>query len=278
MINTWLVCGSTRHRLVSCSVVAAFTIALVSVLPAEAQESAKATPQIDSQHPLAQPLEQAYKAREALVGIRDYTAVFSKQEVVGQQLKKLTMNMKFREEPFSVYMQFGKPYEGREVIYVAGANKNMLLAHDTGVRAVLGGTVSLDPESAQAMEDNRYPITMIGLRNMLDRIIDQWEAEGKFGETNVRYFPNAKLGADVACKVIESSHPQPRKQFKFQMTRLYIDKATGIAIRVEQYGFPQRGEKTSPLVEEYTYMSLKTNVGLTDMDFDAKNSNYAFPQ
>lgn len=234
-------------------------------------------PAIDPQHPLAPALDHAYKARAALDEVRDYTAIFSKQEMIGDQLKKTSMNIKFREEPFSVYLQFGKPYEGREVIYVAGANKNMLLAHDTGVRAVLGGTVSLDPEGKQAMEDNRYPVTMIGMRKMLDRIIDQWEAEGKFGETTVKYFPNAKLGTDVGCKVIESSHPQPRKQFKFHMTRLYIDKQSGLAIRVEQYGFPQKGEK-APLVEEYTYMSVKTNVGLTQMDFDAKNSNYAFPQ
>lgn len=235
------------------------------------------SPEIDPQHPLAPALEQAYKAREALAGVKDYTAVFTKQELIGTQLKRCTMNLKLREEPFSVYMLFGKPFEGREVIYVAGANKNLLLAHDTGVRALIGGTVSLDPESNQAMEDNRYPVTMIGLRNMLDRIITQWEAEGQFGETNVRYFPNATLGKEVACRVIESSHPQPRKQFKFQKTLLYIDKQTGIPIRVEQYGFPKNGEKT-PLVEEYTYMSLKTNVGLTSMDFDAKNTSYAFPQ
>lgn len=274
--------SSLTHGLILCSsigraVFATVIVGLGCVSPVFSQERPDSASTIDPQHPLAQPLEHAYKAREALRDVRDYTAIFSKQEFIGQQLKKTSMSLKFREEPFSVYMQFGKPYEGREVIYVAGANKNMLLAHDTGVRAVLGGTVALDPESAQAMEDNRYPITMIGLRKMLDRIIEQWEAEGKFGETTVKYFPNAKLGSDVACKVIESSHPHPRKQFKFQMTRLYIDKATGIAIRVEQYGFPQRGETSSPLIEEYTYMSLKTNVSLTNTDFDTKNTNYAFP-
>lgn len=271
--------GQTRRGLALRPAIAAIVLMLAWTSASFGQERASgAGPTIDPQHPLAPALDHAYKAREALDSVKDYTAIFSKQEMIGQQLKKTSMNLKFREEPFSVYMQFGKPYEGREVIYVAGANKNMLLAHDTGVRAVLGGTVSLSPDSQQAMEDNRYPVTMIGLRKMLDRIIEQWEAEGKFGETNVKYFPNAKLGTDVACKVIESSHPQPRKQFKFQMTRLYIDKQSGLAIRVEQYGFPQKGEKSSPLVEEYTYMSVKTNVGLTNLDFDAKNSNYAFPE
>lgn len=275
---TSLALGHSRRGGDCWTVLATLVVGLGWTATAIGQDRPNSVDAIDPQHPLAQPIEHARKAREVLDGVKDYTAIFSKQEMIGQQLKKTSMNLKFREEPFSVYMQFGKPYEGREVIYVAGANKNMLLAHDTGVRAILGGTVSLDPESNQAMEDNRYPVTMLGLRKMVERIIEQWEAEGKFGETNVKYFPNAKLGADVSCRVIESSHPQPRKQFKFQMTRLYIDKATGIAIRVEQYGFPQRGEKTSPLVEEYTYMSLKTNAGLTDADFDAKNTNYAFPQ
>ncbi len=264
--------------LIRAVVVMAFASMAFGGRPCRGQDSGDRQPtEIDPQHPLAPALEQAYKARAALAGVKDYTAVFSKQELIGNQLKRTSMTLKFREEPFSVYMLFGKPYEGREVIYVAGANNNMLLAHDTGVRAVLGGTVPLAPDSDQAMEDNRYPVTMIGLRNMLDRIISQWEAEGKYGETSVRYFPNATLGKEVSCRVIESSHPQPRKQFRFQMTRLYIDKQSGIAIRAEQYGFPRNGEKTPPLVEEYTYMSVKTNVGLTSVDFDPKNASYAFP-
>lgn len=257
---------------------AALSVGMAAAPPTVAAQDAgdkSAAEKIDPQHPLAPAIEHAYKARAALQNVKDYTAVFSRREFVGNGLKASTMNMKFREEPFSVYLQFGKPNEGREVLYVAGKNNNQLWAHDVGVRAIVG-TVSLAPNSNSAMDDSRYPITMIGLRTMLERVIAQWEAEGKFGETFVQYYPNAKLG-ECECNVIESWHPQPRKQFKFHKTRLFIDKETGLAIRVEQLGFPQKGDKAPPVMEEYTYMSIKTNVGLTDADFDIKNPNYAFP-
>lgn len=241
-----------------------------------AATSEGAKPPIDPTHPLYRPLELAYKSREALKELKDYEAMFSKQEVVDRRRKSTMMKLKFREEPFSVYLLFIEPNKGREVIYVEGKNNNQLLVHETGVKA-LAGTVSLDPTSKDAMADNKYPVTMIGMRTMLEKIIAQWEAEGKFGETTVQYYPDAKLG-DVACTVIESSHPKPRNEFKFHMTRLYLDKETMYPVRVEQYGFPGRNDKQPPLVEEYTYSQIKANPGLTDKDFDHTNPSYAFPK
>jgi hypothetical protein len=127
------------------------------------------------------------------------------------------------------------------------------------------------------MENNKYPVTMIGMKNMLDRIIAQWEKEGKFGETEVRYFPDAKLG-DIECMVIESSHLQQRDQFKFHKTMLYIEDKSQLPIRVEQYAFPDKRDKTAPKVEEYTYSQIKMNIGLRDKDFDQTNPSYATPK
>jgi hypothetical protein len=255
----------------------ALTAALVT--PALAQEVASATgkAKVDPQHPLAPALEHAYAARQKLAAVKDYEAVFSKQELIGRRLRATSMKMKVREEPFSVYLQYITPHQGREVIYVAGRNNGQLKAHETGIKSI-AGTVSLAPDSEDAMDGNRYPITMIGIRNLLDQIIAQWELEAQYGEANPPvYRPDSKLGG-VPCKVIETSHPQPRKQFKFHMTRLYIDSETGLPIRVEQYGFPQTEGSKPPLLEEYTYTKVRVNVGLTDRDFDITNPNYAFPQ
>jgi hypothetical protein len=230
---------------------------------------------VNPEHPLAPALEQAYKAREALAAVKDYEAYFEKREFVERRLVTSKINLKVREQPFSVYLGFIEPNAGREVIYVEGQNEGMLLAHDVGIKA-LAGTVSRAPNSKDAMDGNRYPVTMIGVRKMLEQVIAQWEQEAKFSETDVKYYPNAKLG-DVEVKAIQSTHPQPRKQFRFHMTRLYLDKQTNLPVRVEQFGFPTAGEKTPPVVEEYTYSRLKANIGLTERDFDTKNPSYAFP-
>lgn len=230
----------------------------------------------DPQHPLAPALEHAYQAREALMQVADYEATFSKREVVGRRPTASKIRVKLREQPYSVYMQFDNPHKGREVIYVTGKNNGMLLAHEEGIRRV-AGTVSLAPDSEDAMEDNRYPITMVGMRNLVSKVIEQWEAEMKYGEVDVKYYPNARLG-ETDCKVIETQHPQPRKQFKFQMTRLYIDKATGFPVRVEQWAFGETPQSKPTLAEEYTYTNIRANLGLTDRDFDQTNPNYAFPR
>ena len=50
-------------------------------------------PPIDEAHPLYLPLQEAYKAREALKAVKDYEAVFVKRELIGRRVQKTTMNL-----------------------------------------------------------------------------------------------------------------------------------------------------------------------------------------
>lgn len=224
-------------------------------------------------HKLMPAIKIANSCRSSLAKVRDYEATFSKRELVGNSMVAHTMDIRLREEPFSVYMRFRQPHEGREVIYFSGRNGGKILAHESGVKSIVG-TVALLPTSSRAMDESRYPITMVGISKMLDQIVSQWESELKYDEVDVKYYPNAKIG-DVECKVIQTSHPERRSHFKFHMTRLYLDRSNNMPIRVEQYAFPNGNSKPA-LVEEYTYTNIKPNVGLTDADFDTKNSKYNY--
>jgi hypothetical protein len=184
------------------------------------------------------------------------------------------MRMKVREEPFSVYMYFLEPHEGREAIFVDGRNSNKLLVHETGLASLIG-TLELEPTSSQVMAENRYPVTKAGMANMVRTVIEQWEEESKYGETDVKYFEDARIG-DVACRVIESSHPTPRKQFKFHMTRLWIEVESGLAVRIQQFGFPKTKDAKPPVLEDYTFSKIKPEVRLTDRDFDPENPSYNY--
>lgn len=225
-------------------------------------------------HPLLPALQVARSSKEAMGKVKDYSTVFIKQERIKDQLTTQTMDMKFRQEPFSVYLRYSEPHSGREVIYVDGQNKGNFLVHEDGLKA-LAGTLSFSPTSDEAMRENHYPVTKIGMANMLDTIIVQWEEEMKFGDIDVKHYPNAKVG-DLECKLIVSTHAQPKPQFKFHKTCLYIDKASNLPIRVEQFGFPRASGEAPVLEEEYNYTNLKLNIGLTNRDFDPKNKNYAF--
>lgn len=253
----------------------AVTSATPVTIATPAEPAALPKPPIDDAHPLYLPLQEAYKAREALKAVKDYEAVFVKRELIGRKVQKTTMNLKLRVEPFGVYLKFLDANAGREVIYNEGRLNNQMQIHEAGIKS-LAGTLLRAPNSPDVMAENRYPANMVGLKNLLDKIIKQWEEEGKFGEIKTQKYLNSKLPTGEECIAYESLHPTPRPQFKYHVTRLWIESKTGLAVRVEQLGFPQKGDKEPPVIEEYTYGSLKLNVKLTDYDFDVKNKAYKY--
>lgn len=233
-------------------------------------------PAADEGHPLYVPLKVALQSKEALKEVQDYECTFTKRELIGKKLHKTTMKMKFREEPFSVYLKFLDTNAGREVLYVKGQNNNNLLVREPGFKAVLG-VIPLSPTGPDAMAENRYPITTIGLKQMLNRVISQWESEARFGGTTVQKRPDSKLPVSgVVCTVYETSHAKPAKEFTFHTTRLWIEDETGLAIGCQQFGFPGKNDKEPPVVEEYFYSGLKTNLKLSNADFDKNNKSYSF--
>lgn len=230
-------------------------------------------------HPLEPGLDIAYKSiKHIRTNIKDYTCTMAKRERIDNKLGEYEyMFAKIRHEPFSVYLYFLKPEEaaGREVIYVAGANDGNLIAHEArGIKALVGA-VQLKPNSALAMAGNRYPITEIGIQNLTRRLIEVGENDRKFGECDVKFIPNAKVNGRV-CTCLQVTHPVPRKNFLFNMARVYIDDEMNIPIRYEAYDWPKSEGEAPLLMEEYTYVNVKTNVGLTDADFDPRNPNYKF--
>lgn len=238
-----------------------------SVLADEA--ASKAT-----EHPLVPALRHANTCLENVKKLSGYECTFIKKEVVGRQTISQTIKMKVRHEPFSVYMNFVEPHAGREVIFFEGRNNNNLLVHEAGFASLIG-TLELAPDGSQAMSENRYPITLAGIQKLMEAVIRQWEEETKYGETDVKYFEDAKTG-NMTCRVIESTHPQPRKQFLFHMTRVWIDDKSGLPVRVQQFGFPAKSGSKPPVIEDYTFSNIKAEVRLTDRDFDTKNPSYKY--
>ncbi len=261
----------TITRTVLCLITAA-VLASLATLPANAADRVALRPSNTRSNALKQALQIVGKSQAALQSVKDYSATFSKKEIVGKKLIEQTMQIKMRQKPFSVYLKFATPHKGREVIYVDGLNKGKLLAHGTGFQKIVG-TLKLKPSSNLVMKENRYPITQIGIEKMLNAVVAIWEKQAS--NSQVRYFPKAKIGK-TSVRVIEVTHAKKTTTTpQFHMTRLYIDNQTQLPIRVQQYGFPKSGGKP-PLIEQYTYSNVKTNIGLASRDFDPKNPGYDY--
>ena len=124
-----------------------------------------------------------------------------------------------------------------------------------------GGDPSVDPDSGWEFS---YPPSGEGLEGGVAYAIAN--ALG-FEDDQVDWIQNTEFSLAFA--------PGP-KPFDFHMAQIFIDKELNVPIRYAAYDFPIQAGGPLQVIEEYTYLNLKLNVGLTDKDFDHNNSDYSF--
>jgi hypothetical protein len=226
--------------------------------------------------------------------IRDYTCLFIKQENVrGEILPSEYMELKVRNRqvqngklvvPFSVYCKFRRPSEvkNREVLYVEGRYKSpkILVKEGAGARRLLPA-VPLSVNSPLVMSTNRYPMTEIGLANLTQRLIDRSVADPDVDDCEVTYQSGAKMDGRP-CKFLQVKRPVPKvgpaaeQGMNVYLAQVLIDEELRVPIRYAAYMWPTTPGSRPEVVEMYTYKDLELNVGLTDADFDHRNSAYNF--
>ncbi|MDR3633673.1 MAG: DUF1571 domain-containing protein [Isosphaeraceae bacterium] len=234
------------------------------------------TAQPVAEHPVVQAKKAILACQERYRQVQDYTCTFIKRERIdGRLLPAHQMQMKARSQPLSIYFKFHTPNKGREAIYVAGRHGGKVLAHDVGFGKFLAGTLKLDPKGSMAMEDNRHPVTEAGIGGLIDTVAKHWAVELTPEESVIRFQHNLQIDGRP-CTMIESTHPRRHPGFLYYTVKLYIDHELGLPVRFEAYDWPKHPGGTPELAEEYTYLKLRTNVGLGDRDFDAANPQYAF--
>lgn len=223
-------------------------------------------------------------------GVADYTATIIKRERIKGVLGNYEyMFAKIRNRkvegdrlavPLSVYLRFLKPkdVEGREVIWVEQANNGKMRVHESGLIGRTLGSVWLDPHGALAMKGNLHPITDIGIENLVLKLIERGNAERLLGaeETEVKFIKGAKIN-DRVCTVLNVRHPVQQAKFEFHLAQIFIDDELQVPIRYAAFHWPtDPKDTTGPVLEEYTYLNLKLNVGLDNAAFDPENPEYNF--
>jgi hypothetical protein len=264
------------QSLAGCGVLGSAWLSPQSVFADPTLVAARGDETLDS-HVLTPAMNLASTALKSLEEVHDYSADFHKREMIGRKLIETKLLVKLREDPFAVYLKFLSPHAGREVIFVSGQNDNQLLVHETGF-ASLAGTLSLDPKGSYAMDENRYPVTNMGLRHMLTKLMETWLSGAEVPNSQVIERADVFVGTQK-CNTVDVIHPRPHAKAKYHLTRLYVDQASGWPVRVQAYDFPNHRDSRNPggtLVEDYTYSNLKVNLGLTNHDFSTRNKAYAF--
>jgi len=238
------------------------------------------------------PLDRALEiARTGLKNCRanvdDYTALLVKRERVGAELGSHEfMYAKIRNrkvvdgkivQPLSVYLNFLKPstVKGREVIYVEGENDGKMIAHEGGFKGRFLPTVTIPPDGMLAMRGQRYPLTEIGVENLIVKLIERGQTARKIPDVECVFRKNARV-KDRTCTVLQVTQPTRTEDAEFYQAQVFIDDGHNMPIRYIAYDWPSREGAKPQVIEEYNYLNLKLNVGLTDKDFDPKNPAYKF--
>ncbi|MFK7735801.1 MAG: DUF1571 domain-containing protein [Pirellulaceae bacterium] len=214
--------------------------------------------------------------------VLDYRATLISRERVGGVLKEeARMRVKVRQPTpkagLSVYLKFLAPTStaGREIIWVEDQNEGRIVAHEAGLRRMIG-TLELDPHGRLAMLGQKYPICDIGIANLAQKLIEKGESEKEIGQAIIHIVEDQEVDGKV-CDMIEVVNPTDNGKSEFHIARVYLDRKLRIPVKYAAYLWPDSPDNPPVLEEEYTYVDLELNVGLTDKDFDRKNSDYDFP-
>lgn len=239
------------------------------------------------------PLDRAVSTAEEALGrmrreVFDYTAILAKRQRVNGEIGPTTyMGAKIRcprikksgeEAPFSIYMRFMKPTKvaGREVIWVDGKDDGKAWVHEgPGSPLLRLKSFLLEPSSTLMMRGQREPIYEAGLENLITKLIEKAERDRAAGQCIVNYSDGASINKR-SCSVIELIHEDRKEPYEFHKAQVFIDDELGLPVRFAAYDWPTSPGAEPELIEEYTYLNITVNVGLTDIDFDPRNPKYKF--
>jgi hypothetical protein len=244
----------------------------------------------------AAPLSPEEKARQTLqrkltlldAGIKflrqmpDYTAQFTKQELVDDELTdEQTIFMKVRHEPFSVYLKWITGETGREALYVEGLNDGEMLVRSGGWKSRLG-TLSIDPNGSLAMREARYPVTKAGLLELALMIQEYHQKDLELTNySRCEQLEDQEFdGRKCACYFIEYKDPSVSPTYRKSIT--LIDKEWSVPLYIKNYTWPTQdlAEATgdaldeATLIEFYSFADVKFRQQLANRDFDRENEEY----
>ena len=238
---------------------------------------------------MADVLQTARDARDQFIAeVDDYTATLTKRERTadGVLQEPATMAIKVRTRhaggkpggSLAAYLKFLAPpaSAGREVIWIEDQNAGKLQVREAGfVGAMM--TVSIDPAGMLAMRGQRYPITELGLTNLLTKLIVRGEPDVDDPAVSVRERTTGGGEQTRRELVITRSKPSGRAD-DFSIARIHIDPRLNVVTLFESFGWPAQRPQEPPLIESYRYDDLRLNVGLGDLDFSVTNPQYTFAE
>lgn len=220
--------------------------------------------------------------------LENYTARFEKVETSDSGTVSEVSNMELKvqtrfrngdsQAARRIYMRFLDPesVRGREVIWREDKYDGKMAVHEIGFLVGLK-TLWLDPNGLIAMAGQRHPISEVGLVKLTEQLIERGIKD--LNNRNISISVNNDYQYDGAStRLITVVRDQPIEQPEdYQLAEIVMDKERQLVLAFRSFAKPQSNSSERRLIESYSYHELKTNVDLSESDFDVENANYGFP-
>lgn len=218
--------------------------------------------------------------------VRDYECLLVRREKVnGRIIKPEYIKTRIRHRqldangqintPFTVYMKYLRPDDckGRQLIYDENVRKKQLLVKEGGLKGRFLPSLWLNTNSPFVMKSSRYPVTDVGIENLTIKLLERGtRKDGNVAgvDYTARYEDQGWNLNGIDCKYLRVDFLTQIPRNESSAIEIFIDKQRQIPIRYVAYDWPQSPTADPDVLEEYTYLKVKLNVGLSDKDFSPK--------
>ena len=202
---------------------------------------------------LDEALEKGLKAYDA---VRDYKAVFQKQERSGDALgPQETIFLKF-EKPFKIFMGWlNTNKKGLQVLYERGKRDGKLAIHKPGLLLGLAPVIFLEQSSPWVREGSAsYDIEDAGIGTFLEdfaQAVTRAEKEERL---------DVKTGEEGSFDVTFKDSTEGSGYFAYRVI-VHFDRISGLPDTMQLFDWNNK------LTGIYAYEQLKLNVGAEDLEF-----------
>lgn len=203
--------------------------------------------------------------------LRDYTCLFTKQEVVGDKLKDPeTMKVACRTEPLSLHIRWVQN-AGRiqRALYVEGKHRDgdgseiVLVEPSNGFVRAFKPKVELDLNGEEAKKAIRYPLTQYEFTAMIERVVRENQRYARKGVLQWDPIRDSRIDGRPTYKLVRHLPTDDGQHYPNACLIIHIDKEWMVPVAIRAYA----DQNVEQLLEHYTCTKVVLNPGLTEADF-----------
>ena len=202
--------------------------------------------------------ELASLCRSRYATIRDYEALFTKDEVVPRKGRRTSrIRLRFRERPWSIHMHWIAGHDRhKQAIYVEGRYENKLQIK--AGHMLFAPRLSLPLDHALVRQASRRSIRDAGVGNLVGKLVMLAKTTDPSIYGPIQYVGVEKVGShgdlDVLC--------QHAKDIPGGKRIWYISRSLGLPVLIQTF------DRSGKRIGFYEYRDFQFNIGLTDDDLD----------